>query len=81
MRGMGLAVSSDHVNTTQDPKPEAISIQRAAIILDVHENTIYNWIRSGYLKAIKIGPRIVRIPRSELSRLRTTATISPNTTQ
>jgi excisionase family DNA binding protein len=61
-------------------RPEAISVQTAAALLDVHENTIYNWIKAGVLVAVRTGPRLVRIPRSEISRLRT-STIRPNAAQ
>ena len=52
-------------------KPEAISVQVAAQVLDVHEETIYRWIRAGFIEAVKTGPRLLRIPRSEIARLRT----------
>lgn len=58
-------------------KPEAISVQSAAILLDVHENTVYAWIRSGVLTAVRTGPRLLRIPRSEISRLRSHGAIRP----
>lgn len=58
-------------------KPEAISVQTAALLLDVHENTIYAWIRSGVIVAVRTGPRLLRIPRSEISRLRVSGEIKP----
>lgn len=61
-------------------RPEAISVQTAAVLLDVHENTIYNWIRAGIIIGVRTGPRLVRIPRSEIARLRTSA-IRPNDAQ
>lgn len=67
--------------STQDVRPEAISVQMAALILDVHENTIHNWIRAGILVAVKTGPRLIRIPRSEIARLRADGTIRPNSPQ
>lgn len=79
---MGTAVPrGESVSSSADTKPEAISVQRAALLLDVHENTIYNWIRVGYLQAIRLGPRVLRIPRTEIARLRVVGTIHPNTTQ
>lgn len=50
--------------------PEAISIQRVAELLDVHPMTIRRWIKRGIIKAYRVGPQIVRIPRSEIVRLR-----------
>lgn len=51
-------------------KPEAISVQLAAQLLDVHEETVYRWIRAGVIEAVRIGPRLIRIPRLEIARLR-----------
>lgn len=65
----------------EELKPEWISIQRAAILLEVHENTVYNWIRTGEIVAIRCGPRLIRIPRSEIVRLRAARTIRPITPQ
>jgi excisionase family DNA binding protein len=51
--------------------PEAISVQLAAQLLMVHELTIRRWIKSGVLSASRVGPKLIRIPRSEIGRLRT----------
>lgn len=51
-------------------KPEALSIQDVAVILGVHENTVRNWIAEGILVAVRVGPKLLRVPRSELTRLR-----------
>lgn len=51
--------------------PEAISVQMAADILDVSTATIRRWIRHRYLKAYRVGPILIRIPRSEIARIRT----------
>ncbi len=51
-------------------KPEALSVQQAAVILSVSEGTIRNWGRLGVLKVIHLGPRLLRIPRDEIQRLR-----------
>lgn len=50
--------------------PEAVSIQLAATILDVHQVTIRRWIKGGYIKAYRVGPYLIRIPRSEIVRMR-----------
>jgi excisionase family DNA binding protein len=52
------------------PRREGISIQHAAIILGVHEDTIRRWVKNGYLLAVRCGPKLLKIPRSELARLR-----------
>ena len=33
------------------------------------KQTVYDWISDGTIKAIKIGKRVTRIPKSELERL------------
>jgi excisionase family DNA binding protein len=65
-------------------KPEGLSVQMVAMLLDVHENTVYNWIKDDIIIAVRVGPRLLRIPRSEISRLRSSAappTISTNAPQ
>lgn len=49
---------------------EALTLQEAARILGVHEDTLKNWARRGLLKIIRVGPRLLRVPREEISRLR-----------
>lgn len=48
---------------------EALSVQKMAKILGQHEDTIHRWIRTGKIKATKIGGKWL-IPRSEPKRLR-----------
>lgn len=50
--------------------PEAVSVQQAAAILSVSPNTIRRWIRRKFLLAYRVGPLLVRIPRSEIARMR-----------
>lgn len=45
-------------------------MQFAADLLDVSKITIRRWIKRGYLKAYRVGPVFIRIPRSEISRMR-----------
>ncbi len=49
---------------------EAISLQEAARLLSVHEDTLKNWYRRGLIQLVKMGPRLWRVPKSEVSRLR-----------
>jgi excisionase family DNA binding protein len=42
-----------------------LTVQEVALILKVHENTIYRWIDNGTLKAIRIGD-VWRILESSL---------------
>jgi len=51
--------------------PEAVSVKKAAEVLSVNEITIRRWIRWGHLKAYRVGPFLIRIPRTELARMRT----------
>lgn len=53
------------------PIAEAVSIHQCAQILGVHHVTVRRWIRRGFIKAHRVGPLIVRIPRSEIIRIRT----------
>jgi excisionase family DNA binding protein len=49
---------------------EALSLQEAARLLSVHEDTLKNWYRRGFIELIRVGPRLWRVPRSEITRLR-----------
>ena len=40
------------------------TIQEAADLLKVHHNTVRSWIKSGQIRAVKIG-RSYRIPKSQ----------------
>ena len=53
------------------PRPSWLSIREAAERLDVSERTIRNWISSSHLRAQRVGPRLIRIPASELDRVGT----------
>lgn len=46
-------------------------MQHAADLLGVSRVTIRRWINSGYIKAYRVGPVFIRIPRSEIARMRT----------
>ena len=37
-------------------------------IVGVHKQTVYQWVRKGYLKAARFSPQCVMIPSSELER-------------
>ena len=39
-----------------------------ASIIGVHRQTIYMWVKKGYLRAARFSPQCVMIPRSELER-------------
>jgi excisionase family DNA binding protein len=50
---------------------ELLTIAEAAQALKVSKVTIHRWLKQGRLTAYRVGPRAVRIGRSELSRLLT----------
>lgn len=55
---------------TPSVQREAISLQEAAHLLGVHEDTLKNWHRRGVITLVKCGPRLWRVPRDEIKRLR-----------
>lgn len=46
-----------------------LSLKQVADILNVSRQTVFNWVKTGYIKAVKIG-RQYRIEQSEIERLR-----------
>ena len=59
------------VTIKKQPELEAkrLTIEQAAIDAGVHKNTIRNLIKSGKLKAERIGSRIIRIQEQDLNEL------------
>jgi excisionase family DNA binding protein len=55
------------VDRRQNPRPEAVSPQRAAILMDVSESTIRRLIRAGKLPATRLG-RLWRILITDLRK-------------
>lgn len=49
--------------------PRYVSIIQAGAITGLHPNTIRNKIKSGEIKAVRAGSRIIRIELSELENL------------
>lgn len=45
--------------------------QEAAAACRVSTQTVYNWIKSGRLPAVRLSPRVIRIPRVVFERFRT----------
>lgn len=64
------SATSDNRRKERRSLPEAISIRQTAELLDVSKITVRRWIRHGFLKAYRLGPQIIRIPRSEIARMR-----------
>ena len=51
-------------------KERIITIKQAAEMLQVHPNTIHNWIKAGRIKAVKLSERTVRIEQAEIERMK-----------
>jgi len=51
-----------------------LSISEFADEFDVSEKTIRNWISDGVVRAVRIGPRMIRIEATELDRIVTRVT-------
>jgi len=49
--------------------PKYVSIIQAGALTGLHPNTIRNKIKSGEIKAVRAGLRIIRIELSELENL------------
>ena len=43
--------------------------QQAAAVIGVHKNTLLAHIRQGTVKAVRLGPRTIRISAEELAKL------------
>lgn len=40
------------------------------MLLDVHPETIRNWWKRGKIELVRCGPKLLRVPRSEIARMR-----------
>ena len=49
--------------------PKTYSIKQAAAALEVHTNTVYRWVKGGAIKSVRVGPKLIRIPASEITQL------------
>jgi excisionase family DNA binding protein len=58
---------------TNTPQPEKglLSVSEISEETALHSNTIWGYIRSGQLPAVKIGPRMVRVRREDLEKFLT----------
>ena len=46
--------------------PELLTVKQVAEILQVHEQTVWRYLRNGSLPAVRLGRRVVRVARSDL---------------
>ena len=67
---------STSAHSSGPPKQEALSIREAATVLGVHEDTIRRMGQRGEIEIISIGPKLKRVPKSEIARLRATSKFS-----
>ena len=51
---------------TMQPEKEMLTADEVAEYMNVHVRTVRNWINSGELPFIRIGPRGYRISRTDL---------------
>ena len=51
-------------------KSELIGLQEAADYCDVNYRTIRRWIAAGYLNAVRVGPRLLKVERRALEALK-----------
>ena len=56
---------------TLDPArlPTALTPRQFVDLSGFSSATVYRWLESGYLRGTKAGPKLWRIPRSELARV------------
>ncbi len=45
-----------------------VTVSEFAKALNVHRQTVYDWVDRGLVDARRLGPKVIRIPRSELER-------------
>jgi excisionase family DNA binding protein len=50
------------------PMPD-LSVAEFAALKGVTTRTVRKWIAAGYVKAERVGPKLIRIPASELERV------------
>ena len=51
----------------QEVPPSHVTVQQVADDLQVHERTVQRWIADGTLKALRVGPTLLRINVEDLA--------------
>ncbi|WP_082317901.1 helix-turn-helix domain-containing protein [Leptospirillum ferriphilum] len=49
---------------------QLFTIRETAKLLTLKESTIYRWVFDGKIKPVRVGSRAVRVPESEILRIR-----------
>lgn len=62
---------SPEIKRPSEAESELLSVPEVSGKAKAHENTVRGWIRSGQLPAVKIGPRMIRVRRSDLEEFLT----------
>lgn len=59
--------------------PELLTMRQAANVLNVHPNTLRNWVNTGTLEAVRIGTRRDRrFPKHAIMSILTGTTVAAN---
>jgi excisionase family DNA binding protein len=62
---------------TSPPVAAHLRLADVCTALDVDERTVRKWIAAGLLGAIRIGPRLLRIPRADYERFLREQRVAP----
>lgn len=60
--------STDNTVTSLDNLPLFLTVEQTAAVLGIGRNTIYDMVRSGRIKSVRLG-RKIRIPKSALNSI------------
>lgn len=56
-------------NRREHRRPELIGLSEAAARCDVNYRTIRRWIAAGRLKAVRVGPRLLKVDAAQLDAM------------
>jgi excisionase family DNA binding protein len=65
----GARLMSKNIVVSEHQIPRLIPVAKAAGILGQSESTVWAHIKSGRIKAVRLGRRATRIPDTELHRI------------
>src|SRR5438876_6297639 len=67
MRHVGTSTLTGARRMVADPQTDWLTITEAAHLLKVSRVTLHRWLKDGRLPAYHVGPKAVRIRRSDLA--------------